>query len=248
MRKETAAKRFAFELSAAVAASFCPHAACAQYAPPPPYVYAWNGLYLGLNAGVARGADAISEGGSSFGLGFGITTSGSGTMSATGFTGGVAAGYNWQSGGYVLGIETDVSYIGLNGTQDMAAVNFTSITEHDSFETSWLSTVRGRFGYGWGGWLLYLTGGAAIGDHKYDGVIRVFGIANPSGDVVKVGWAAGTGTEWMFAGGWSTKVEYLHVDLGSETFTANVFSNKVSVTGHLTENILRLGLNYKLGW
>ena len=108
--------------------------------------------------------------------------------------------------------------------------------------------MRGRFGYASGSWLFYLTAGGAIGDHKYDGVIRAFGVANPSGDVIKVGWTVGTGTEWMFAGGWSTKLEYLHADLGSETFTANVFSNKVSVTGHLTEDILRLGLNYKFGW
>jgi outer membrane immunogenic protein len=194
---------------------------------------------------LAGGADAISEGGTSGG--FGITTSGSGTMTAFGLTAGAAAGYNWQSGGWVLGVEADASYVGLNGTQDMAAANFAAVTEHDSFETSWLSTVRGRGGYAWGNWLLYMTAGAAVGDHKYDGVIQAFGIAHPSGDVIKAGWTVGIGSEWMFAPGWSAKFEYLFADLGSETFTANVFANKVSVTGHLTEDMVRFGLNYKLG-
>lgn len=79
-------------------------------------------------------------------------------------------------------------------------------------------------------------------------MINAFGIANPSGDVIKVGWTLGLGTEWMFAPAWTVKVEYLFADLGSETFTANVFNNKVSVTGRLTEDMVRLGLNYKLGW
>jgi outer membrane immunogenic protein len=101
--------------------------------------------------------------------------------------------------------------------------------------------VSGRIG------LLCLTDGAALGDHKYDGVIHAFGIAHPSGDVIKVGWSAGIGTEWMFAYGWTAKLEYLFADLRSETFAVNAFP-KVSVTGHLTEDMIRLGLNYRLGW
>jgi outer membrane immunogenic protein len=183
-------KRIAFGLFAAViAASLGEGTACAQSAPPP--LYLWSGFYLGLNAGFAGGADAISE--------TGVTTTGSGTMTAFGGTGGLAAGYNWQGIGWLFGVEADASYVGLNGSQDMTAANFSFITEHDSFQTSWLSTVRGRAGYVWGNWLLYMTAGVAIGDHKYNGVINAFGIANPSGDVIKVGWTLGLGTEWMFA-------------------------------------------------
>jgi opacity protein-like surface antigen len=51
----------------------------------------------------------------------------------------------------------------------------------------------------------------------------------------------------MFAYGWTAKLEYLFADLRSETFAVNTFP-KVSVTGHLTEDMIRLGLNYRLGW
>jgi len=135
-------QRIAFGLvAAAIAVGLGEGTARAQYAAPPlpPPVFAWSGGYVGLNAGVAGGADAISE--------TGVTTTGSGTMTAFGGTGGLAAGYNWQGIGWLFGVEADVSYVGLHGSQDMSAANFSFITEHDSFQTSWLSTVRGRAGY-----------------------------------------------------------------------------------------------------
>jgi len=46
--------------------------------------------------------------------------------------------------------------------------------------------------------------------------------------------------EWMFRPGWSAKVEYLYVDLGHATNPLPVSNNDLS----LTENILRIGINY----
>jgi outer membrane immunogenic protein len=218
--------------------------ASAQYAPPPPPVLvvappSWNGGYVGLNAGLAGASDAIASTGTGF-----ISVSGSGTMAAFGGTGGLLAGYNWQVGGLVYGIEGDVSYFGVHGTQDMTATDFTFVTEHDSFQTSWLATLRGRFGYTFGNSLFYFTAGGALGDHKYNGVIQTFGIANPSGSVIKGGWTVGLGYEWMFAPNWTTKVEYLVAGLGTETFSGN----QVSVNARLIEDTVRLGVNYKFGW
>jgi outer membrane immunogenic protein len=238
--QSNSAKRIALLLLAAATASgLGAGAARAQYAPPPPATYMWNGWYVGLNAGGAGGADSISE--SMPGLGFGVAAFDSGPMKAFGFTGGIVGGYNWQIGNWVLGIEGDLSYVGLNGSQAVVGSNFASILEQDSFGTTWLSTVRGRTGYAWGSWLFYLTAGGAIGDHKFDG-LHPFGVT--SGHVINAGWTIGLGTEWMFAPGWTAKFEYLFADLGSETFTGN----QIAATGHLTEDMIRLGLNYKLGW
>jgi outer membrane immunogenic protein len=240
-------KRIAFGLFAAViAASFGEDTARAQSVPPPPPIYMWTGPYLGLNAGVARGTDATDESGSTsfYGLGFSLKTAGSGTMSALGFTGGGVAGYNQQFGAYLVGFETDFSYLGVHGTQDATASNFTFVTEHDSFQTNWLGTLRVRAGFTWDKWLFYVTGGGAAGDHNFDGVIQMWGVAHPSGAVTKIGWTAGLGMEWMFVGGWTTKLEYLHADLGSETFTDHAGINNAAVTGHLTEDVVRLGVNY----
>jgi outer membrane immunogenic protein len=78
-------------------------------------------------------------------------------------------------------------------------------------------------------------------------VIQIWGVTHPSGAVTKIGWTAGLGMEWMFVGGWTTKLEYLHADLGSETFTDHAGINNAAVTGHLTEDVFRLGLNYMFG-
>ncbi len=245
MTSGLAARRVALSLClffiAVTAAGVSP--ASAQYAPPPPPVLVvvapWNGGYVGLNAGVAGGADAITSTSTGF-----IAISGSGTMTAFGGTGGLLAGYNWQIGSWVVGVEGDLSYLHVQGSQDMTATNLTFVTEHDSFETNWLATLRGRFGYASGNWLFYVTGGAAFGDHKYNGTVQTFGFANPSGSVTKGGWAIGLGTEWMFAPNWTAKIEYLAAGLGTETFNDNL----VSVNARLAEDMIRFGVNYKFSW
>ncbi len=244
MTSGLAARRLALSLCsffiAAAASGLRP--ASAQYLSPPPPVLVvapWAGGYVGVNAGVGGGADAITSTSSGF-----IQISGSGTMTAFGGTGGLLAGYNWQIGSWVIGIEGDMSYLGLNGSQDMTASNFEGVTEHDSFETTWLATLRGRFGYASGNWLFYVTAGGAFGDHKYNGVIQAFGIANPSGSVIKGGGTVGVGAEWMFAPNWTAKLEYLVADLGTETFS----DNQVSVSARLVEDMIRVGVNYKFSW
>jgi outer membrane immunogenic protein len=77
---------------------------------PPPFT--WTGFYIGVNAGgiwPSGGRNAsIFDPDSSFDGGF-LTSSfpgGLGSQSA-GFLGGGQAGYNWQTGAFVLGVETD---------------------------------------------------------------------------------------------------------------------------------------------
>jgi outer membrane immunogenic protein len=62
------------------------------------------------------------------------------------------------------------------------------------------------------------------------------------------GWTAGGGVEYALSAPWSVKVEYLHVDLGRETY--NMPSTSFPVTGMQAtttfhENLVRAGLNYK---
>jgi opacity protein-like surface antigen len=64
--------------------------------------------------------------------------------------------------------------------------------------------------------------------------------------------------EWAFLGNWSTKLEYLHYDLGDEATVANgrpglpagTCGNapafcQVGYNWHTTGDIVRVGLNYK---
>jgi opacity protein-like surface antigen len=70
----------------------------------------------------------------------------------------------------------------------------------------------------------------------------------------KVGWTAGAGAEWMFAHNWSAKLEYLYVDLGSESAIGTLASTSPEITiepglsarytWRFRENIAPVGMNY----
>jgi outer membrane immunogenic protein len=127
--------------------------------------------------------------------------------------------------------------------------------------------VRGRLGAAvTPDFLLYGTGGLAYGqvdNFANTNLIDNDGPTLPIGhgasmdfpasvSRVKAGWAAGAGGEWMFAHGWSAKVEYLHVDLGKVSATGNAtpatdvvfLGSSINYTWRTQENIVRAGVNY----
>jgi len=211
----------------------------------------WTGFYVGGNMGYSWGKS--SNGWNVFAPDTGGSTiCGSSALCATavdsnimnGPIGGLQAGYNWQQGNFLVGIETDIQAANQKGDGSFIANFPTSIlvnnepvfgTLNASYEQklTWLGTLRGRVGFTNHGWLVYGTGGLAYGRVKINGVATATGINIPglglptcpvSGicplaslddSVIKVGWTAGAGVELILADNWSWKVEYLHVDLGT---------------------------------
>ena len=62
----------------------------------------------------------------------------------------------------------------------------------------------------------------------------------------------GGGIEAALGGGWTGKVEYLHMDLGSVsgTFTSTTtfpFRGTFVATSRVTDEIMRVGVNYRFG-
>jgi outer membrane immunogenic protein len=102
-------------------------------------------------------------------------------------------------------------------------------------------TARGRLGYAWDRFMLYGTGGFAWAEN--DATVTGPGIA-VSQSQTHTGWAAGAGIEWAFADRWSAKVEYMHLDLGSETYASNILGG-VSVDTQL--DTVKFGVNYRFG-
>ena len=130
----------------------------------------------------------------------------------------------------------------------------TPLTTNATRELDWLGTFRGRVGYHRRPFLVYATGGLAVGEHKLG-----IGISDPTAtppanlfnqnSSTSVGWTVGAGAEWMFARQWSLKAEYLYVDLGNISSTINYAyapANTSSLTGtvHDRDNIVRGGINY----
>jgi outer membrane immunogenic protein len=67
------------------------------------------------------------------------------------------------------------------------------------------------------------------------------------------GWTAGAGVEYAFYKSMSLKLEYLYLGMG--TFTTNIVSpptiaqpTTIGVRHSLSDNIIRLGLNFHFGW
>src|SRR5262249_35751872 len=64
----------------------------------------------------------------------------------------------------------------------------------------------------------------------------------------KAGWTAGGGLEGRLAGNWTAKIEYLYLDLGTVTTIPAPAANSttaVAFNSRVTDNVLRVGLNYK---
>jgi outer membrane immunogenic protein len=150
-----------------------------------------------------------------------------------GVIGGAQAGYNWQAGIYVYGIEADIQGSGEKHTGNFSGLlvrddlNFglNPFTATETNKIDWFGTVRGRLGVTSNNWLFYATGGLAYGRVSSSGILQPVTIIPPNAPFVwdnsatKVGWIIGAGVENRLFGNWSWKVEYLYMDLGETSTT-----------------------------
>lgn len=134
----------------------------------------------------------------------------------------------------------------------------------------WFGTVRGRIGPTiTPTFLAYVTGGLAYGEVGSSSTVGGFNITGPQGvngstitpfagslsqSTLKVGWTAGVGLEGVISGNWTARIEYLYIDLGyvSGSFATALITPSgalatSSYSSHITDNILRVGVNYKFG-
>jgi outer membrane immunogenic protein len=216
----------------------------AMYVPVVAPVYNWGGIYVGINGGWGWGSAKWSGGSAASGI--------SGTANDNGGVVGGTLGANWQAGGLVLGVEGDWDYSGIN-TGTTSAI--CSAIGQCQTGNNWLATLRGRIGYAADRVLFYGTGGGAFANVQTT-------LNGTQTTHTQGGWTAGLGVEWAFADNWTAKVEYLFVDLGSASasgFCSNAAcvaaaggapatGLPVSINANLTENLVRVGVNYKFSF
>jgi len=242
------------------------------YKAPPPVpaaVLDWTGFYVGLNAG--------------YSFGRATNTNFSGTASAVdlgtrvdGWLGGIQAGFNWQLGSsWLIGLEADFQITGERasrnvdgGTTQVTVLGgdfnlVSQLSATNSYSLPWFSTFRGRLGVlADPSFLLYATGGLAVGQVKYATqnfvTAQLFGPGAtgtiPEGPAVtvagtayaeqqmRIGWTVGAGIEYRLSRNWSGKLEYLFVDLGRGTYFSGVAGTQTDL--RFTDHIARVGLNY----
>ena len=147
-----------------------------------------------------------------------INAAGSPSLSSTNFTGGVQAGYNYQIGNGVLGIEADFDSFSSHESKVVTApFTFTDPTVNyqvsTSVKTHWLSTVRGRAGWlAMPNLLLYATGGLAIANIEVANAYQDFFPVQPGSGAsshkeTNAGWTVGGGAEYAISRNWSVKGE-----------------------------------------
>jgi outer membrane immunogenic protein len=183
----------------------------------------WSGFYLGIHGGYGFGETEISIPG--------LATD----YDIDGWLAGVQAGYNFQSGMWLFGVEADIAYSSIDGS--IAVGGQTPLTA--ATDINWLATIRARAGLHYDRWMPYITGGVAFADVDHTMTVPV---AFAASDTL-VGWTVGGGVEAMLDPNWTAKIEYLYVDLEDVDFTAGAAA---PIPGTFDDDfhVIRAGLNY----
>lgn len=227
--------------------------------------FTWTGFYAGINAGYSWGdyRTRLGLGGAwateSVALQNEFAQRGGGTLRPTSFIGGIQAGYNYQFGRAVAGLEADINFLDLRKRTAYGGptVTFPALTYNYTrgVDTSWLVTVRPRLGYTFDRTLIYATGGIAFAEVKDRWSVASNGnyLKSLSNSTVRVGWTIGGGVEHAFLNNWSIKAEYLYTDLGRSSknsvylpgsaFLAPPYTEQVKTK--LTFHTVRVGVNYR---
>ena len=205
----------------------------------------WDGPYVGLNVGGRWLNDRISTTALPTGSTF------SGRLNTWGAMGGLQAGYNWQFGNVVAGVEVDANVLGAGSTQTNSALGITDSIKSPGF----LLTVRPRLGWAFDHrTLVYGTAGYAFETVQVNDSVNFGGPTSALSDVSgrQSGWTAGGGLEYAFSRGVSAKIEYLYVGLGTISSlvvpTPGTPFASVNVAHKLSDNIVRAGVNFHLGY
>jgi outer membrane immunogenic protein len=192
----------------------------------------WTGFYVGAHVG-----GAFDQTG-----GYSINpcpcTSANGTI--TGALGGLQAGYNYQVGSIVAGVEADVTRLGLHGSYPaLSGVDLVSSS------VNYDGTVTARLGAVMDQALIYLKGGAAA-THSTNSDYDSIEAETFRTSYWKWGGVLGGGLEYSLTTHWSAKLEYDFIDTGtkSTTFTARS-GDAFAADMHQRINLITLGLNYR---
>jgi len=185
------------------------------YARPVPY-YDWSGFYVGAHAGLGWAGGDNGE---------------------AGFFGGGQAGFNYQVGQWVVGVEGTFS-----GTSIKDSVSATFFVPGGGFGTAsanasldWVSTFAARAGWAFDRWLVYGKLGGAWAHVSADASATFAGLhAAVSTDRTASGWMLGVGTEYAIRDNWTAKFEYNMLSFGDD------LDGKV--------HVLKAGVNYRFGF
>ncbi|QEN87387.1 porin family protein [Labrys sp. KNU-23] len=186
-----------------------------QYQEPAPAYQApasnvtWTGFYAGINLGYGFSGDFDADRGVRL-------------NEASGFTGGVQAGYNMQYDPIVVGLEGSLNYADITDKYDGHKGTY-----------GFNGSITPRLGYAMGDFLPYIKAGLAFGDVE----INRFGAKDSQW---QVGWTAGFGAEYRVTPEVSVRAEYNYTSYGKDDFDIRSGIVKAGYSG----SDIKVGVNY----
>lgn len=200
----------------------------------------WTGLYAGTYSGglwADQDQTFVSNGATSH-------------PKMQGYLLGGQIGYNYQLGHMLIGVEADYGFTNTEGGMSCPnASQFSCVGAIDN-----LGLVTGRVGLVHNRAVYYVKGGLAFADvtagfeQNGGGFSVLSALPSDSKTEMQTGWAFGAGMEFALTDTWTVKGEWIHFDLGSETFNTSCgtvvdCTMKASTQG----DIARIGVNYHFG-
>ena len=132
-----------------------------------------------------------------------------GTADTSGILGGVAGGYSWQNGPFVLGVEGDWMAADINGSH-----RFNSGSNQVNPAIDSMADLRLRAGVAVRPQVLVF---ATFGGAWANANLPVTGPSGGAGSADFFGWSVGGGAEVALSPNWSARFDYQFTDFNSET-------------------------------
>ncbi|MBL8564127.1 MAG: porin family protein [Hyphomicrobiaceae bacterium] len=193
-----------------------------------PPKFSWTGFYIGAHAGLAVGD---TQGGENLGPIFATDFEMNGAMY------GAHVGYNYQMNNLVVGIEGTFDGTEIDGNTTCVFVL------NCQREVNWVATIVGRLGYAMDRSMIYGFGGVSFAD--VDTTVSIAGVPILSGGETHTGWVAGIGFSYAISNNVIARIEYAHMDFGSESHNLLPAGIPDDVSADI--DTIRLGVSFKFG-
>ena len=209
-------------------------------------VYDWTGPYVGVFGGGGFGNHNVNN---STGTNQPFTDF-TANYSSTGGLAGGEAGYNWQSGNFIVGLEGDLFWSGIKGN-DSSQFNggaFPGVTGVDADNLRWGGTLRARGGFTVDRWLMFFTGGYAFGSIQHTNTDAASGVVDRF-NVQANGLTAGAGFAYAITNNVIGKFEYRYYNFNGYNRPGNPLTpnGQIPYTTETTYSVVTIGLDFKFG-
>ena len=198
--------------------------------------YSWAGAYIGAQAGHGWGRSHYAstppwsqEPGVPMDMAGGVV--------------GPYAGYNFQSGGLVTGIEADFAKTWLRSQSVLNPFDDSTVKS----EIDWTASVRGRVGYAFGNVMPYIAGGVTFAGVNFPYVLPGSPGTTHDNQQTRIGWTAGAGLEYAVLGNLILRGEYRYTDLGEKFEVKRVGAGIHFADTSVTNHEFRAGVALKFG-